>query len=136
MASPRASWEPPEPERGCPEGGEDCLRRRLSPSSPLSRVAGAEFRSRRKGTRVRAVASLRLPAYNPPVNATPRDIPDYCSFCGKDRNEVRKLIAGGGPNQPARDPPRELPPVCICDECVELCFSIVAETFYDEEPRD
>src|SRR3977135_4121727 len=37
----------------------------------------------------------------------------YCSFCGKDQHEVRKLIAG--------------PTVFICDECVELCMDIIGE---------
>ena len=36
-----------------------------------------------------------------------------CSFCGKGRDEVRKLIAG--------------PTVYICDECVGLCNDIIAE---------
>ncbi|HET8761089.1 MAG TPA: ATP-dependent Clp protease ATP-binding subunit ClpX [Nitrospiria bacterium] len=36
-----------------------------------------------------------------------------CSFCGKSRDEVRKLIAG--------------PTVYICDECIELCNDIIAE---------
>jgi ATP-dependent Clp protease ATP-binding subunit ClpX len=36
-----------------------------------------------------------------------------CSFCGKPRKHVRKLIAG--------------PSVYICDECVELCNEILAE---------
>jgi ATP-dependent Clp protease ATP-binding subunit ClpX len=38
----------------------------------------------------------------------------YCSFCGKSQHEVRKLIAG--------------PNVFICDECVELCLGILADT--------
>lgn len=37
----------------------------------------------------------------------------YCSFCGKNQHEVRKLIAG--------------PTVFICDECVELCMDIIRE---------
>ena len=37
----------------------------------------------------------------------------HCTFCGKSRHEVRKLIAG--------------PTVFICDECVELCMDIVGE---------
>jgi hypothetical protein len=37
----------------------------------------------------------------------------YCSFCGKNQHEVRKLIAGPG--------------VYICDECVDLCTDIVDE---------
>ncbi|MBY7649343.1 MAG: ATP-dependent Clp protease ATP-binding subunit ClpX [Candidatus Liberibacter europaeus] len=37
----------------------------------------------------------------------------YCSFCGKNQQEVLKLIAG--------------PNVLICDECVELCMDIIRE---------
>jgi ATP-dependent Clp protease ATP-binding subunit ClpX len=37
----------------------------------------------------------------------------YCSFCGKNQNEVRKLVAG--------------PTAYICDECIELCRAIVHE---------
>ena len=36
-----------------------------------------------------------------------------CSFCGKTRDEVNKLIAGQG--------------VYICDECVRICDEILAE---------
>lgn len=43
---------------------------------------------------------------------------DSCSFCSKSRDEVRKLVAG--------------PSVHICDECVELCRSILAEEGPDE----
>ncbi|HID55801.1 TPA: ATP-dependent Clp protease ATP-binding subunit ClpX [Candidatus Poribacteria bacterium] len=42
-----------------------------------------------------------------------------CSFCGKTKNEVRKLIQGPG--------------VFICDECVELCNEILAESLGEEE---
>jgi len=37
----------------------------------------------------------------------------FCSFCGKNQNEVRRLIAG--------------PSVFICDECVDLCNDIISE---------
>ncbi len=37
----------------------------------------------------------------------------FCSFCGKNQNEVRRLIAG--------------PSVYICDECVDLCNDIISE---------
>ena len=43
-----------------------------------------------------------------------------CSFCGKSRDEVRKLIAG--------------PTVYICDECVNLCNDIIAEDW--EETKE
>jgi ATP-dependent Clp protease ATP-binding subunit ClpX len=35
-----------------------------------------------------------------------------CSFCGKDRDDVAKLISGPG--------------VFICNECVDLCNQILA----------
>ncbi len=37
----------------------------------------------------------------------------FCSFCGKSHDEVQKIIAG--------------PDVYICDECVDLCKSIIEE---------
>jgi len=37
----------------------------------------------------------------------------FCSFCGKNQKEVKKLIAG--------------PTVFVCDECVELCMDIIKE---------
>ena len=37
----------------------------------------------------------------------------YCSFCGKNQEEINKLIAGHG--------------VYICDECIDLCNQIIAE---------
>jgi ATP-dependent protease Clp ATPase subunit len=42
------------------------------------------------------------------------DIPKLacsCSFCGKSKREVRKIVAG--------------PTVFICDECVDLCKAII-----------
>jgi hypothetical protein len=43
-----------------------------------------------------------------------------CSFCGKLEGGVIRLIAGGG-----RQPNGELPPVTICNECVNLCRQIL-----------
>ncbi|SEM31528.1 ATP-dependent Clp protease ATP-binding subunit ClpX [Syntrophus gentianae] len=37
----------------------------------------------------------------------------FCSFCGKTQSEVKKLVAG--------------PTAYICDECIELCRTIVEE---------
>jgi ATP-dependent Clp protease ATP-binding subunit ClpX len=37
----------------------------------------------------------------------------FCSFCGKNQKEVKKLIAG--------------PTVFVCDECIELCMDIIKE---------
>lgn len=39
-----------------------------------------------------------------------------CSFCGKERERVRKLFTSGD--------------VCICNECVELCAEILDEEYY------
>ncbi|MEV6986807.1 ClpX C4-type zinc finger protein [Sphaerisporangium sp. NPDC051017] len=44
-----------------------------------------------------------------------------CSFCGKPKTEVRKLIAGAG--------------VHICDGCVGLCSQILAEELAVEKPE-
>ena len=45
-----------------------------------------------------------------------------CSFCNKDQNDVRKLIAG--------------PTVCICDESVEVCNDIIADDNRFEGPEE
>jgi len=42
----------------------------------------------------------------------------FCSFCGKNQNEVLKLVAG--------------PTAYICDECIELCRCIVEEEGHQE----
>jgi hypothetical protein len=47
------------------------------------------------------------------ANATGPELATGCSFCGKPRQQLRKLIAGPG--------------VYICDECVALCVDILEE---------
>ena len=37
----------------------------------------------------------------------------FCSFCGKNQHEVKKLIAG--------------PSVFVCNECIDLCNDIIKE---------
>ena len=44
-----------------------------------------------------------------------------CSFCGKSKEEVRRLIAGPGG-------------VFICDDCVDICKAMVDETL-DKESK-
>lgn len=44
-----------------------------------------------------------------------------CSFCGKDQDQVKKLVAGSG--------------VYICNECIELCSEIVEEELAQVEPE-
>lgn len=46
----------------------------------------------------------------------------HCSFCGKSQNEVKKLIAGRG--------------VYICDECIDVCTSIVADELAEEKKAE
>lgn len=43
----------------------------------------------------------------------------HCSFCGKSQKDVKKLIAGRG--------------VYICDECIDVCHSIMEEEFEEAE---
>ena len=50
-------------------------------------------------------------------NDVPRTV--RCSFCGKSQENVRKIVAG--------------PNVYICDECVDLCASIIEAELYDNE---
>ena len=45
----------------------------------------------------------------------------FCSFCGKNQKEVKKLIAG--------------PTVFVCDECVELCMDIIKEDTIDNKTK-
>ena len=44
-----------------------------------------------------------------------------CSFCGKNQEDVKKLIAG--------------PSVYICDECVDLCNDIIEEEIKADDPN-
>ncbi|MGY8869860.1 MAG: ATP-dependent Clp protease ATP-binding subunit ClpX [Pseudomonadales bacterium] len=46
----------------------------------------------------------------------------FCSFCGKNQDEVKKLIAG--------------PSVFICDECVDLCNDIIREEIQDTDEQE
>ena len=43
----------------------------------------------------------------------------FCTFCGKNQNEVRKLIAG--------------PSVYICNECIDLCNDIIKEEINESD---
>lgn len=45
-----------------------------------------------------------------------------CSFCGKNQEQVKRLIAGPG--------------VYICDECIELCSEIITEELDVEQEVD
>src|SRR3712207_166123 len=45
-----------------------------------------------------------------------------CSFCGKNQEQVKRLIAGPG--------------VYICDECIELCSEIIADELDEDVEID
>lgn len=45
-----------------------------------------------------------------------------CSFCGKNQDQIRKLVAGPG--------------VYICDECIELCNEIIEEEYGQQEESE
>src|SRR5215831_12681119 len=73
-----------------------------------SKIEAAE--SAATDERTISVAAQNIPA--PPKTLS-------CSFCGKSRHEVAKLMAGP-------------PPVLICDQCVDIC-TIVFEPDDDKE---
>ena len=50
-------------------------------------------------------------------NDVPKSV--RCSFCGKAQENVRKIVAGPG--------------VYICDECIDLCNSIIEAELYDDD---
>ncbi|MFC3931684.1 ATP-dependent Clp protease ATP-binding subunit ClpX [Streptococcus dentapri] len=52
----------------------------------------------------------------------PNDVMVYCSFCGKNQTEVKKIIAGNG--------------VFICNECVALSQEIIKEELAEEVLAD
>lgn len=38
-----------------------------------------------------------------------------CSFCGKRRYQVKKIVMGTGPH------------ICICNQCIDLCAAMLDE---------
>ena len=50
-------------------------------------------------------------------NDKPKSI--RCSFCGKEQENVKKIVAGPG--------------VYICDECIEVCANIIEAELYEDE---
>ena len=53
------------------------------------------------------------------MNTNDKDIV-RCSFCGKPQDEVNRLIAGNG--------------VYICDECIDVCHSLIDEGYIEPVP--
>ncbi len=52
-----------------------------------------------------------------------------CSFCGKTQNEVRKLISGRSLTSSGG----KMEMVFICDECIELCNSVIQDEFQKKD---
>ncbi len=50
-------------------------------------------------------------------NDKPRSV--RCSFCGKEQENVKKIVAGPG--------------VYICDECIDVCANIIETELYEDE---
>lgn len=48
----------------------------------------------------------------------------FCSFCGKNQAQVRRLVAGNVKN------------VYICDECIDLCQELIEEELEEEMQSD
>ncbi len=55
------------------------------------------------------------------INRGSKDRELCCSFCGKPQDEAKKLVAGPG--------------VCICDECIDLCVTILDEEIGDPKNK-
>ena len=53
-------------------------------------------------------------------NDVPKSV--RCSFCGKAQENVRKIVAGPG--------------VYICDECINLCNSIIENEDLEDEDSE
>ena len=51
------------------------------------------------------------------ANQNNKDKPLLCNFCGKSQDEVERMIIGPGVN--------------ICNECIELCASLLGEEGID-----
>jgi hypothetical protein len=67
-----------------------------------------------------ALRSIRQQETPMPPTATPtEDIIASCSFCAKPANEVARIVAGPG--------------VFICNECVELSATIIADAAHTTE---
>lgn len=62
-------------------------------------------------------------------NDMPNSTDLKCSFCNKTQNEVNRLIAG----KPQKMEDGRTKTVFICDECIELCKSVLDE---DKEPKE
>lgn len=56
------------------------------------------------------------------ANQNNKEKPLLCNFCGKSQDEVERMIIGPGVN--------------ICNECIELCASLLGEEGIDvHQPR-
>lgn len=63
--------------------------------------------------KVQGLEPLPLPSEGAAASSEAKH-PEYCSFCGKTKDEVQKLVAG--------------PSVFICDKCVTLAHKLLKDS--------
>lgn len=83
------------------------------PSGPVVEELSTEAEA--QAARERHLANGVSVATKSPASAGTM-IPTRCSFCGRDRSAIRRLVAG--PTGAG---------VAICDQCVTLCNDLLAE---------
>ncbi|MCX4024694.1 hypothetical protein H0A36_09670 [Endozoicomonas sp. SM1973] len=66
-----------------------------------------------KLTKAEAAETTQITDHTEPENEEKAESSLFCSFCGKGDLEVRKVICGEEGN--------------ICDECIELCYSVIED---------
>src|SRR5262245_13744610 len=86
--------------------------------SPANR-SPASSRSTKRSDRTLFCSQTRA-VFDFPLMARANQI-TMCSFCGKSRAEVKKLVAGPG--------------VYICDSCVFVCKSVLDKEFRSEAQK-
>ena len=108
---------PPGPCSFCGRSREECAKLIAGPGVFICERCVAQASGLAAGAVVegRAAGSMLLEASGSEVR---------CSFCGKEARQVRHLVASGlsVPAGKFGDLPR------ICDECLDLCAEILAET--------
>ncbi len=102
--------------------------RRGCHATPTPQIGGqGRIRRPRAGSAVRIVPAEMTPDQwrGRVVHREPARAPENlrCSFCGKRRDEVEGVVAGGHRAE-----------VVICNECVDLCAEILAEERASREP--
>jgi ClpX C4-type zinc finger len=109
---------PPGPCSFCGRSREECAKLIAGPGVFVCERCVAQATGLSAGPVVegRAAGSLRLEAPGSEVR---------CSFCGKEARQVAFLVAGGLAAAPGGKFGQD---ARVCDECLDLCLEILAET--------